>query len=112
MTALAPHVADVVVTGHDRSEIGLLVFTTPQAKALTPADLAAHIRSGLQALRATGGGSSQTPARALVMDEPPSVDVGEITDKGYINQRAVITHRADLVELLYAASHDPRVIDA
>ena len=112
VTALAPHVADVVVTGHDRSEIGLLVFTTPQAKALSPADLAAHIRSGLQALRTAGGGSSQTPARALVMDEPPSVDVGEITDKGYINQRAVITHRADLVELLHSASHDPRVIEA
>jgi feruloyl-CoA synthase len=112
VTALAPHVADVVVTGHDRSEIGLLVFPTPQAKTLSPAHLADHIRAGLRAWRADGGGSSQAPARALVMDEPPSVDSGEITDKGYINQRAVIANSTALVELLYSGSRDPRVIEA
>jgi feruloyl-CoA synthase len=106
VTALAPHVADVVVTGHDRAEIGLLVFLTPQAKALDAAQLADHIRRGLRQMQATGGGSSHTPTRALVMDEPPSADAGEITDKGYINQRAVIARRASAVELLHAAAVD------
>jgi len=110
VTALAPHVADVVVTGHGQAEIGLLVFPTPQAKALPAAELAEHVRQGLHALRGAGLGSSQTPTRALLMDEPPSADAGEITDKGYINQRAVIARRADAVALLHAGAPGPRVI--
>ena len=46
----------------------------------------------------------------LLMAAPPSLDKGEITDKGSINQRAVLTHRADLVEELYAKPYSPRVI--
>ena len=111
VTALAPHVADVVITGHDRAELGLLIFPTPQARQLPPAQLDAHIRQGLQQLQYQGGGSSQTPARALVLNEPPSVEAGEITDKGYINQRTVVTRRAEAVERLYAAaSADAEVI--
>ena len=110
VTALAPHVADVVVTGHGQAEIGLLVFPTPQARALPAAELAEHVRQGLQALRGAGLGSSQTPTRALLMDEAPSAYAGEITDKGYINQRAVITRRAHAVALLHAGDPDPRVI--
>jgi feruloyl-CoA synthase len=102
VTAMAPHVADVVVTGHEREEVGLLIFPTPQAKALPPGELAAHVARGLRAIQADGGGSSQTPTRALILDEPPSVDAGEITDKGYINQRAVLTRRANQVLALYA----------
>ena len=101
VTALAPHVADVVITGHEREEIGLLVFPTPQARALPRAELEAHIRASLKAMKAEGGGSSQTPACALVLDEPPSVDAGEITDKGYLNQRAVLTRRAAAVLALH-----------
>ncbi len=101
VTALAPHVADVVITGHEREEIGLLVFPTPQAKALPRAELEAHLRAGLKAMKAEGGGSSQTPACALILDEPPSVDAGEITDKGYLNQRAVLTRRAAAVVELH-----------
>jgi feruloyl-CoA synthase len=101
VTALAPHVADVVITGHEREEIGLLVFPTPQAKALPRAELEAHLRAGLKAMKAEGGGSSQTPACALILDEPPSVDAGEITDKGYLNQRAVLTRRAAAVTALH-----------
>jgi feruloyl-CoA synthase len=110
VTALAPHAADVVITGHEREEVGLLVFPTPQAKTLPPEQLAAHIRAGLQAIKAEGGGSSQTPTRAIVLDEPPSVDAGEITDKGYINQRAVLTRRADQVLALYAPVVSEQVI--
>ena len=110
VSALAPHVADVVVTGHGREEIGLLVFPTPQARALPRAELEAHLRAGLHALQAEGGGSSQTPTRALILDEPPSVDAGEITDKGYINQRLVLTRRADLVMRLHADQPEHDVI--
>ena len=101
VTALAPHVADVVVTGHDRAELGLLVFPTPQAKALGRETLQDHVLQGLRALHVGGGGSSQMPTRAMLMDEPPSADAGEITDKGYINQRAVLVCRAQHVEALY-----------
>ena len=106
VSALAPHVADVVVTGHGREEIGLLVFPTPQARALPRAELEAHLRAGLHALQAEGCGSSQTPTRALILDEPPSVDAGEITDKGYINQRAVLARRAEAVERLERGGAD------
>lgn len=106
VSALAPHVADVVVTGHGREEIGLLVFPTPQARALPRTELEAHLRAGLHALQAEGGGSSQTPTRALILDEPPSVDAGEITDKGYINQRAVLARRAEAVERLERGGAD------
>jgi feruloyl-CoA synthase len=55
-------------------------------------------------------GSSTCPSRALLMDEVPSIDANEITDKGYINQRAVLTRRAALVERLHGAQPDPEVI--
>jgi feruloyl-CoA synthase len=61
----------------------------------------AGIESGLAKLKAaSGGGSSGYATRTLVLSEPASVDGGEITDKGYINQRAVLTRRADAVALL------------
>jgi feruloyl-CoA synthase len=58
----------------------------------------AAIAQGLAKLKAQGGGSSTFAARALLLTEPPSVDGGEITDKGYINQRAVLARRAGLVQ--------------
>ena len=61
-------------------------------------------------LRAAGAGSSQCPARALVLDAPPDIDAGEITDKGYINQRAVLERRASHVDHLHAGG--PGVIVA
>jgi feruloyl-CoA synthase len=102
VSALAPLAQDVVVTGHDRHEIGLLVFPTAEAAAMPPDAVASRIAAGLAAMRADSAGSSQAPARAFVLREPPSADAGEITDKGYINQRAVLQRRADLVEVLYA----------
>ena len=102
VSALAALAQDVVVTGHDRDEVGVLIFPTPQAQQMPAAELAQRIAAALQALKAEGGGSSQTPARALVLAEPPNPDAGEITDKGYINQAAVLRHRATSVEALYA----------
>jgi feruloyl-CoA synthase len=61
-----------------------------------------RVAKALAALKAEGGGSSMTIERVWLLDEPPSVDAGEITDKGYINQRAVLARRAAQVEALYA----------
>jgi feruloyl-CoA synthase len=102
VSALAPWAQDVVVTGHDRDEVGVLVFPTAQAAALPAEALARELAAALGRLRAQGGGSSQYPGRARVLAEPPSVDAGEITDKGYLNQRAVLTRRAAEVAALYA----------
>jgi feruloyl-CoA synthase len=60
------------------------------------------VEKGLGKLAVEGGGSSTYAARALIMAEPPSIDANEITDKGYINQRAVLARRAALVEALHA----------
>jgi len=55
----------------------------------------------LKAMAQAGGGSSTFPSRLLIMTEAPSIDANEITDKGYMNQRAVLERRAELVEELY-----------
>ncbi|PAK14507.1 feruloyl-CoA synthase [Burkholderia ubonensis] len=110
VSALAPLAQDVVITGHDRAELGVLIFPSPQLKALPVEEVASKVGAALHALRSEGGGSSQCPSRALVLTEPPSIEAGEITDKGYINQRAVIDRRAADVETLYATPCDPRVI--
>lgn len=110
VTALAPWAQDVVVTGHDADEVGLLVFPSAAAKGLTAEELAVHLQAGLRKLRAEGGGSSQSASRALMLDEPPSMDDGEITDKGYINQRAVLKRRADKVQLLHSKPRPEAVV--
>jgi len=110
VSALAPLAQDVVITGHDRDEVGALIFPSAQGRELSADSIAAKVRGALNTLR--GGGSSQCPARALLLAEPPNPDAGEITDKGYINQRAVLARRAADVQALYAQPADPRVIFA
>lgn len=110
VAALSPLAADVVVTGHDREEVGLLVFPSPAAKAMDAAERAEKVRAALQTLRADGGGSSQAPVRALLLAEPPNADAGEITDKGYVNQRAVLARRAEQVLALYSDQPSIEVI--
>jgi feruloyl-CoA synthase len=110
VSALAPLAQDVVITGHDRAEACAMVFLSPQARELPPETLRTRIGQALGNLRREGGGSSQSIARALVLDEPPSVDAGEITDKGYVNQRAVQARRADAVLRLYNEPYDAQVI--
>ena len=121
--AMSPVAQDIVVTGHDRDEIGFLVFPNlPECRKFAqlpedaPADnvlvhpaVVRRVREGMTIL-AQGGGSSTHPARVMLMAEPPSVEAGEITDKGYINQRIVRTRRADLVEWLHADIPDKNVI--
>jgi feruloyl-CoA synthase len=101
IAAADPLIQDAVITGHDRHEIGALVFLSPAAKSLDAAALRARLEDALRKL-ASDGGSSMRPQRLLVLQEPPSIDANEITDKGYINQRAVLERRATLTEHLYA----------
>ncbi len=94
-----PLVRDVVIAGAGRSEIGALIFPAVTAGR-------EEFERKLKSMPSTG--SSNRVARALILEEPPSLDAGEMTDKGSINQRAVLTCRAALVEELYAGS--PRVL--
>jgi feruloyl-CoA synthase len=114
IAALAPLAQDIVVTGHGGDEVRLLVFPNIAAcrahaglpetdsvnDVLAHAKVRAAIGQGLAKLKRQGGNSSGHATRALLLAEPPSVDGGEITDKGYINQRAVLTRRADAVARL------------
>lgn len=125
LSTLAAVAQDIVVTGHDREKVGLLIFANPAgcrslcpnlaadiplARVLADPRVVAQVRAGMVQLAAAGGGSSMITERALLMEEPPSIDAGEITDKGYINQRAVLTRRGALVERLYAATPGDQVI--
>jgi feruloyl-CoA synthase len=110
-----PIVQDVVIAGIDRDDVGILVFPrldACRAFAGLPANASPHIALGdprvreflqrlVDELWASGTGSATRVARALVLAEPPSIDRGEITDKGSINQRAVLTHRKADVERMY-----------
>jgi feruloyl-CoA synthase len=78
---------------------------------LSAGELEAAIVEGMRRLRGEGGGSSQVPTRALVQAEPTDVEAGEITDKGYINQRAVIARRTAEIAALYEDGN-PRVMRA
>jgi feruloyl-CoA synthase len=101
IAAADPIIQDAVITGHDRDEVGALVFLSPAAKELEPQELRSRLSAVLKKLGAEGG-SSTHPVRVLAMTEPASIDENEITDKGYINQRAVLERRAALVEQLHA----------
>jgi feruloyl-CoA synthase len=120
----APLVQDVVLTGHDRDEIGALIFPNAAAcRALCRAagdaplaDVLAHpavrteLLGRLRGLAATSTGSSNRIVRVLPLAEPPSIDLGEVTDKGSINQRAVLSSRPAAVVELYADPPSRRVI--
>ena len=109
----APYVQDSVITGHDRDEVCALVFPNLQVCGGMPRDaLHAHLQKALDQLAAEATGSSNRIARAIILDEPPSLDAGEMTDKGSINQRAVLRTRASLVERLYAQPRAPDVVVA
>ena len=97
----APLVRDVVIAGDGRNELGALLFLA--GKSTTD-----ELKLRLATFPSTG--SSNRIARALVLDEPPSLDAGEMTDKGSINQRAVLARRAALVEELYRSPPGEKVI--
>ncbi|MFN3656157.1 MAG: feruloyl-CoA synthase [Pseudolabrys sp.] len=125
VNAFAPYVRDVVFAGLDRDEITALVFPdveacrklcpgrapgTPAAEIVEHYDVRQHFAKVLSAMARASTGSSNKIARIVLLTEPPSMDKGEMTDKGSINQRAVLKNRAALVEELYADEESVRVI--
>ena len=116
IAAVSPVIQDAVVTGQDRNEVGMLAFISLDGckslagTDLTPDELAVHpavqerLRTGLAAHNRDNPGNSTRIKRVLLMTEPPQIDAGEITDKGYINQRAVLTRRANIVDRLYTGA--------
>ena len=120
-----PCVQDAVITGLNRDDVGALIFPRPdECRKLagladnTPLPEVLHhpqVRAFFQALAdqlwRDATGSASRVARLHVLAEPPAIDAGEVTDKGSINQRAVLTHRAALVEALYQGCQaDPFLI--
>ena len=118
IAAGAPYIQDAVLTGINLKEVGAMVFTTPRVRELAgmpdsapladvlaaPAVLA-KFQEVVNELSANSTGSANRIARMCLLSEPPTIDKGEITDKGSINQRAVLHHRADTV----AALHEDRL---
>ena len=116
IAAASPVLLDALVTGHDRPWVGLLAWPNlPACRALigdaqaSVDQVVAHpavracLAQGLAAFNAgSAGASSRRIARVLLMTEPPSIDGNELTDKGYINQRAGLDRRAALAQRLYA----------
>ena len=114
IAALAPLAQDIVVAGHGGDEVRFLVFpniaacrahaglgeTADVNEVLAHAKVRTAIAQGLVKLKQQSANSSGHATRALLLAEPPSVDGGEITDKGYINQRAVLARRAAAVAWL------------
>lgn len=106
----APLVADAVVTGHGRASVGVLLFLSPAAVAENALSLRVRLLDALRAHNERHPGSSTRVARALVLAEPPSLDAGETTDKGYLNQRRLLVRRAADVERLYLSDPDDDVL--
>ncbi|WP_296445307.1 feruloyl-CoA synthase, partial [Rhodoferax sp. UBA5149] len=120
IAAGAPYVQDAVLTGINLKEVGALIFPTAACRRLSGLDAAAsmkevlespavqaHFQTVVNQLAAHSTGSANRIARAYLMAEPPSIDRGEVTDKGSINQRAVLKHREALVNALHEGTLSP-----
>ena len=117
IAAGAPYVQDAVITGLNMHEVGAMIFPTAavrglsglgaeatMADVLTSAPVVAHFQHVLNGLAQTATGSASRVARMVLLSEPPSIDKGEVTDKGSINQRAVLKHRDALVKTMHDGS--------
>ncbi len=118
ISACAPYVHDAVITGVNMHEIGAMLFpnisavrtlsglpaTESMADVLAAPSVLAHFQTALNSLAAAATGSATRVARMCLLADPPSLDKGEITDKGSINQRSVLTHRALLVDEFHAGT--------
>jgi len=124
LAACSPALQDAVVAGADREYVGLLCWLNlagcqtliGDGAPSTLPELAhhravrEHVRKGLAQWNAAHPGSSERIARAILLPDVPSIDAGEITDKGYINQRLALERRAADVQRLFAAQPDSDVI--
>ena len=115
IAAGAPYIQDGVITGLNMKEVGAMVFpaaavrqlagldaSAPLSEVLASAPVRAHFQKVVDALARTATGSANRIARLCLLSEPPTIDIGEVTDKGSINQRAVLAHRAATVDALHA----------
>jgi len=124
LSRCAPYAHDAVIAGHDRDFVTVLVFpaldacrelaelpaTASAADTIAHPSVRAKFQSLLNELAAEATGSSQRIARAILMAEPPSIDAHEVTDKGSLNQGAVLKNRGALVLDLYSPRPSARVI--
>jgi feruloyl-CoA synthase len=114
IAAGAPYIQDVVITGLNLKEVGAMVFPTAAVRRLSglPAEASlhevldhpkvlAHFQTVLDQLALSATGSASRVARLCLLADAPTIDRGEVTDKGSINQRAVLSHRADTVAKLH-----------
>jgi feruloyl-CoA synthase len=114
IAAGAPYVQDVVLTGLNLKEVGAMIFPTQHvrklsglpasasmAEVLSSAPVLGHFQQVFNQLAQASTGSATRVARAILLAEPPSIDLGEVTDKGSINQRMVLKHRDALVQALH-----------
>ena len=121
----APYVIDVIITGHDRNFVGMMSVPNLEAcrtlasnlgAGAAPAAVLRHdsvtgkFATLLESFAAHATGNSNRVERALLLEESPSLDAGEITDKGSLNQRTILERRAALVEEIYAPDSSSRVI--
>ena len=121
----APFVRDAVITGENRDEIGMLAVpdvdacrelcsdlpaAAPAADVLRHDAVRARVRALLAAFAQDATGSTSRLTRAILLEEPPSLDAGEMTDKGSLNQRAVLERRRALVDAMYSTTPAPNVI--
>jgi feruloyl-CoA synthase len=115
VTAAGGAISDAVIAGHDQDYASALAWLNEgEAERVCGGDterLRAHLADALASMN-EGHGATRQVKRLLVLDEPASMDAGEITDKGYVNQRAVLERRAGQVARLYAEPADPEVIVA
>ena len=124
IAAGAPYIQDAVLTGINGHEVGALIFPTSAVRVLAAADpairtdtplqqvlqsapVAEHFQNLVNQLARSATGSANRIARLYVMHEAPSVDKGEVTDKGSVNQQAVLTHRSALVQALHTDTAQP-----
>lgn len=124
IAACAPLVRDVVIAGINRDDIAVLVVLDLDGcrvvnPGLEPGDIAAAaadpmirsaVRERIEAFARQATGSSNRIVRGVLLDTPLSIDRGEVTDKGSINQRAVLEHRAALIDQVYAGNPAAAVI--
>ena len=114
IAAGAPYIQDAVLTGINLKEVGAMIFPTPAVRALSglsadaplaevlgSAPVQAKFQEIVNTLALSATGSANRIARMCLLAEPPTIDKGEITDKGSINQRSVLAHRADTVAALH-----------
>ena len=125
LSHFAPFVRDVVVTGHDRDEVGLMIFgdidecralclglerTSSAAEIFGHPNVHRRFQELLESFAVSATGSSTRVTRAIVAQEPPSLDAGEITDKGSLNQRAALDRRTAIIDQLYAMEPSSQVL--